>query len=708
MPDTTMTVYVGALAPAEDDRPHVLRPTGKSGGEGDIFAFDNDAGIVAKVYDPAKATEQARLKAESMARIYPDQIAGEPALQNLSWPMQTLYHDAARSSFAGFTMKAFDGVLFNRLCVPDHPKRIVKTIRERIDLLIGLCQTVAALHSRGVVIGDFNENNIIYLPATDELALIDVDSFHFDNYPCTVCLSGYGAPEVQRGARTYGSYAAAHRAGISFNEDSDNFALAIHIWRMLFNGVHPFYTNYVQVEGASSKVPPVDQVDRNICDGATPFFRDLTDMEATGNAPDTGGFPGYLMDDFRIAFTGPTKAERAQLAGHLRPTAAMWERTLRRYRDEIRQCPGNPNHYHHPDAARCPYCHPKTPGPDAPKRIVLPDSAKTNSTPSVPAKPAISKPTGPARQTPRTQPANAKSRRFPFSTAAFLFGALILVSIVTVGWGLTKVQAAKQASEQRAAALSERAAYLWEESKKLAPIEPLSTNTFSEWLGECGSESEDSLQSVEWWANEYLASAQRGRADDMFALGVCYHYGRGGLPQDDTKAVEWWTEASAERNRQIEYDSEKSELALQYHLGWGVPQDDAQAAYWWELAAKNSRKEAAYALGWCYYHGRGVAQNYGKAVEWWDKAEFDCFEEASFAKGVCYHFGLGVDRDDQYAFSLWYGEFGFAESKYAAGLCYEAGWGVDRNLDDAAYWYGRAAEEGYADAQKRLEELEST
>lgn len=72
MPDTMMTVYAGATAPADNDAPHLIEATGKKGGEGGIysFCFGPNKDTVAKIYYPDKVTEQAQHKAESMAEIW--------------------------------------------------------------------------------------------------------------------------------------------------------------------------------------------------------------------------------------------------------------------------------------------------------------------------------------------------------------------------------------------------------------------------------------------------------------------------------------------------------------------------------------------------------------------------------------------------------------------------------------------------------------
>lgn len=53
----------------------------------------------------------------------------------------------------------------------------------------------------------------------------------------------------------------------------------------------------------------------------------------------------------------------------------------------------------------------------------------------------------------------------------------------------------------------------------------------------------------------------------------------------------------------------------------------------------------------------------------------------------------------------WFGkaaEQGLADAQYNLGVFYVAGWGVPQDYAKAAYWYGKAAEQGDADAQFNL------
>jgi TPR repeat protein len=47
----------------------------------------------------------------------------------------------------------------------------------------------------------------------------------------------------------------------------------------------------------------------------------------------------------------------------------------------------------------------------------------------------------------------------------------------------------------------------------------------------------------------------------------------------------------------------------------------------------------------------------------------------------------------------------FAAAEYDLGVVYETGMGVPKDLNSAKSWYKKAADQGYADAKTRLNQL---
>lgn len=100
-------------------------------------------------------------------------------------------------------------------------------------------------------------------------------------------------------------------------------------------------------------------------------------------------------------------------------------------------------------------------------------------------------------------------------------------------------------------------------------------------------------------------------------------------------------------------------LAQMHYLGQGVTKDSSGAAGWMSKAAEIGGTGAIYEIGSHYFRGlNGVPEDFNEALKW-------------FRKGA----GLGHHR------SMW-----------RVGQMLESGKGVDRNVEQAIYWYKKAAE----------------
>lgn len=78
--------------------------------------------------------------------------------------------------------------------------------------------------------------------------------------------------------------------------------------------------------------------------------------------------------------------------------------------------------------------------------------------------------------------------------------------------------------------------------------------------------------------------------------------------------------------------------------------------------------------------------------------------QAEHERGECYKNGKGVALN-VYEAAKWYrkaAERGYAPAQNALGLCYRYGQGVEYNHDEAKKWFEQAAAQGYKPAQKNL------
>ena len=228
------------------------------------------------------------------------------------------------------------------------PRRSTANFKDRVRCLISLCDIVERVHDAGQSIGDFNPNNIKILDDWS-VCLVDADSYQFSNggeeYRCVVGAPGYVAPELIR-ACAGKTYAECETA--TFSRETDRFALAIHIFRMLFNGHHPFLQGRTLNREGSTPAP--SSIDRLVERGHSLFFKPSRNKAIPASAPPIEMLPEYMRDLFYRAF----------VVGHSDPTArplpGEWKSALIRYNSELVACWDDQLHFYWNGNVSCPYC----------------------------------------------------------------------------------------------------------------------------------------------------------------------------------------------------------------------------------------------------------------------------------------------------------------------------------------------------------------
>ncbi|KAI8824364.1 uncharacterized protein EV422DRAFT_493209, partial [Fimicolochytrium jonesii] len=148
--------------------------------------------------------------------------------------------------------------------------------------------------------------------------------------------------------------------------------------------------------------------------------------------------------------------------------------------------------------------------------------------------------------------------------------------------------------------------------------------------------------------------------------------------------------------------------AMLNEKGAGTKKSYRVALDFYTKSAQAGYRPALYRLGMIELHGHmGGKRDVRKAVTWFkrgaavaDKQHPECLYELAkiFEKGVPPH----IQEDEPYAFGLYAeaAELEYPQAQYKLAQCLEFGrLTCSRNMRDALYWYGRAAENGNADAQ---------
>lgn len=313
-----------------------------SGGEGGVFSINGMPDIVVKVYHGDRVTQELEQKLLVMYNHPPSR----EVFTQIAWPVDLVYD--SNGIFQGFVMHRLN-ITDELNAIYSYPPKKNISYKAKIIIAQNICAVISEIHKAGFVFGDFNPKNIGIDLGTCRVAFLDTDSYHIVDgsrtYRCKVCLDGYVAPELLKKCEPYKTDAYAQAPLPTFTKETDNFALAIHIFRLLMNGYTPF--NGIPENQSVSTASPGT--------GNQAIKRDNYCFK-TGNKPQSVAVPplSVLPKSVSDLFT------RAFILGKLnparRPTAVEWHEALLRYEDSLTVCFKNPAHLYQAGLSACPWC----------------------------------------------------------------------------------------------------------------------------------------------------------------------------------------------------------------------------------------------------------------------------------------------------------------------------------------------------------------
>ena len=314
----------------------------KKGGEGSVYEIIGNSNLVAKIYHAKVVTDELEAKIKYINNNPPAQSI----LNQIAWPQDFLTDSTGK--FVGFVMPKLhiDVVLEEIYAYP--PKKINISNYQKVVVAINICRVISEIHKAGYTFGDFNPCNIGVNLSNGNVAFLDTDSYHiYDKnahhmYRCVVCRDGYVAPELIKACKG-ADYNTAPLP--TFTQETDRFALAIHIFKLLFNGFTP-YNGILETERSSQASPgrgneAIEKDSYCFKPGNKPMSSAVPPLEA---------FPQEIQDLFTRAFIV------GRYAASMRPTAEEWDAALVRYLGALVQCGTNPLHHFYNNYGKCPYC----------------------------------------------------------------------------------------------------------------------------------------------------------------------------------------------------------------------------------------------------------------------------------------------------------------------------------------------------------------
>jgi TPR repeat protein len=199
----------------------------------------------------------------------------------------------------------------------------------------------------------------------------------------------------------------------------------------------------------------------------------------------------------------------------------------------------------------------------------------------------------------------------------------------------------------------------------------------------------------------YEKIANLGYAFGLLKTGYFYNFGIG-IAISKQKAFELYQQAANSGNSSAQYD-----LALMYQNGKGVGKDYNKAFELFKQSAEGGNSDGIMMLGYCYNNGIGTNVNNRKAYKFYQRAANLGNSLAQYNLAIMYEYGIGVEKDYSKAFELYSKAANLENSlaQYNIAVMYEYGKGIEKDINKAIYWYEKSAEQGYQDAQNKLEKL---
>lgn len=399
----------------------------KSGGEGGVYNT-NFPGYVAKLYDTSKANVDSRMAELEKKLTYmannpiPTQIPDGTVI--VTWPKDVLYRNG---KFVGYIMPKVSGAkpiyMLNRGGKQANEVIPGYNWKTAVSVAVNLANIVEFLHSKNVVIGDMNSDNLLVYP-NGFVVVIDTDSFDITDdasgihYKCSVGTEEFLPPELQ--GRNL------ERKNVCYTKHSDEFALAVHIFQLLMNNMHPFNARVITDYKQSH---PENNQNHNIVVGNCPFVRKIDGCAIPLGAPEISELlPDYLIQDFKRTFdyqldqSDPFYMDKLKKYEENRTPVADWHRHLGQLAKDpnLIQCKNNPEHYYLSFKGHCELCKAGKALPSSPKPSVLTSPSSTPTTPPTPPPPPI----------PPTHPHSGSKKKWDTKKKWTVFGSIALVAVI--------------------------------------------------------------------------------------------------------------------------------------------------------------------------------------------------------------------------------------------------------------------------------------
>ena len=300
----------------------------KGGAAGKIYACVQHPEMVAKIFHDRSKSRTNRQKLEAMLQnkpnIPPIVFEGKTYVQ-IAWPEAVLEDD--EGFCVGYLMPFIntdEAVSLDHLMQKAVRKKqnLSESYEKRLNAAFNVTAMVAALHQCGHYIVDLKPANVSVYKDNMAVAMYDCDGFSIkglnDRYPAEYVSEEYIYPE------------GMNQTPEEMGEEQDKFALAVILFKLLNNGIHPF------AGSPRKKNKTMLDIQTRIEQYHYPY----------GIWPDTYQDPNpYSMHTY-FDQTTLKMFDRAFVRNGDRPSAKEWYAHLEYLFKIIKPCEKNPDHFY--------------------------------------------------------------------------------------------------------------------------------------------------------------------------------------------------------------------------------------------------------------------------------------------------------------------------------------------------------------------------
>lgn len=306
------------------------------GGEAEIRPVPAYRDCVAKIYHRGtRSSHASRQKLEAMLAKKPSQMtcrANGVELPQFAWPTHIIEDEGGE--FRGFLMRKMPTASSELLSSYMSRSQMRRTLSEndcslprRVLICANLAAAITELHRLRHFFVDIKPANIAMFKDTGILCLLDNDSFSVEGdgsrFPATAFTREYLAPELILNELS---------ASAVITDWQDRFALAVLIFQIFNNGIHPFQA-----------VPCFETEEWNIdmCVKQGLYAYGLTPNPLVSPAPASvhSTWPVAVRELFDRAFV--------ERQGSKRPSAQEWRDHLGKYQGTFERCSAKPQDVRH-------------------------------------------------------------------------------------------------------------------------------------------------------------------------------------------------------------------------------------------------------------------------------------------------------------------------------------------------------------------------